>query len=268
VFATEAGDLRAERESWFLVQKGEKVTGRYRRTLTRVSMDGRVFGCNGAPRYTLVAEFRIEGRVKGDYVRLFEKSFRVKNNPCETGRRRLDSYLGRTDGKRLVLVWSTGQQVLKRRDITGVWTWSRHRLTRGGDTEVTSERWYLRQKGPVVEGVRQRSDLHVSNDKKRYRCNSQLRMSRFVRWGVQGKLDGPTVSLTFGSPLVKPTPCEQRRLKYTRGMLELSHEPDRIQAVLPEGRFVLERQVGAVPGGGTTRRRGTRPGVKRKGGSF
>jgi hypothetical protein len=248
VFRAKGGDLRAEQEAWFLTQKGNRITGRYRRFLTRVSMDGRVFGCNGATRYTLEAEFVVQGIVRNGSVRIREKSYRVRSTSCETGKRRLDSYLGRFDGRKLVLYWETGQQVLTRRNLTGVWTWRRQRLNRGGDTEVLSERWHIRQNGSSVEGFRHRSDLHISNDRKRYRCNSHLRMSRFVRWPFRGRVNRDDVSLKFGVPRVKPTPCERRRLAYTRGSLKIAHHPNRVQAVLPEGRFVLERQVGADPG--------------------
>lgn len=247
-FRVDGGDLRAEQEVWFLTQKGRTVTGRYRRYLTRISMDGRVFGCNGAQRYTLESEFVVQGSTRNDRVLIQEKSYRVRGGSCETGKRRLDAYAGRLEGDRLRLYWGTGHQILVRRNLTGVWTWSRERLNRGGDTEAVTERWHVTQAGFALSGVRYRSDLHVSNDQKRYRCNSRLRMSRLVQWPFSGRIDGASVNLTFADPWFKPTPCDRRKLTYTRGVLEMGQHPDRLQAVLPEGRFELERLVGAKPG--------------------
>lgn len=244
---TEKGDFRVERESWFLKQKGSKLAGHYSRTVTVVSRDGKPFECSGSLRYTLAAEFKIKGKVDGESLRIRETEVKVKPGPCEKGKRRLDSYEGRIGKGKIVLSWGEGDQALRRRDLSGVWWWSRTRTLPNGDTSVARERWHLVQKGGSLVGARYRQDIRVSNDKKRYRCNGRLRMSRYVGWKIEGKVGAEEASVEFGSPLVKASPCEARSLEQSPGKLRLAVEPYRLRVQISGAEFDLVRAGGLEP---------------------
>lgn len=241
LFRTENGDLQAEQESWFLQRKNTRVFGRYLRVLTRISMDGRVFGCNGKHRYVVRTVFTLEGKAEASRLFIKESKYQVQQNPCDTSPQRLDEYTGWLTSKGLVLSWGKGNQVLRRRDLTGVWIWRRVGLDKNGDKEVVAERWRIRQHGLKVHGQRYRRDHHVSNDSKRFMCNGRLEMSRYAYWPFSGRIATDSVGLSFGQPLARPGPCEQRNLSYTEGKLMLSIDPDTLEAELPEGRVSLQR---------------------------
>jgi hypothetical protein len=112
---------------------------------------------------------------------------------------------------------------------------------------VARERWHLVQTGSSLVGFRYRQDLRVSNDKKRYRCNGGLRMSRYVGWRFEGRIDAKEAKVEFAAPLVKASPCETRSLEQSPGTLRLSDEPYHLQVELSGAEFELTRAEGLEP---------------------
>ncbi len=110
------GDLKIEHETWHLFQKGRRVEGFYDRVVRIRSRDGRPFSCNEALGYANAARFRVRGLVVGGEVYLKEVSYTTAPSTCETGRRRLDRYIGKlSQGGRIQLRWPSGAQLLRRR---------------------------------------------------------------------------------------------------------------------------------------------------------
>jgi hypothetical protein len=246
---TDDGDWRVERESWVLKQTGKAVKGGYTRVVTSISRDGQPFQCNNDKTYTLEARFKIKGKIKDGKLHLTETAVEVKPSPCEKGKRRLDSYVGRLQDGRIVLDWGQGKQTLQRRRLTGIWKWTRKRRLPNGDTAVTTEHWHLAQRGDVVRGRRFRHDLRVSNDKKRFRCNGRLKMGRYAAWSFQGSVQGRVAEVTFGAPRVKASPCETRDLKQAAGKLKLEAAADELNVELSDAQFTLTRAGGLTPVG-------------------
>jgi hypothetical protein len=110
------GDLKIEHETWHLFQNGRQVEGFYDRVVRIRSRDGRPFSCNEALGYANAARFRVRGLVVGGEVYLKEISYTTATSDCETGRRRLDRYIGKLGkGGRIQLRWPSGAQLLHRR---------------------------------------------------------------------------------------------------------------------------------------------------------
>ncbi|MCK5798235.1 MAG: hypothetical protein KAI47_13675, partial [Deltaproteobacteria bacterium] len=111
------GDLKIEHETWHLFRRGRRVEGFYDRFVRIRSRDGRPFSCNEALGYENSARFRVQGVLVGEEVYLEEISYAAAPSTCETGRRRLDHYIGkiRLGGAQLELRWPKGAQLLHRR---------------------------------------------------------------------------------------------------------------------------------------------------------
>jgi hypothetical protein len=109
------GDDRVEHEEWHLDERGGEIRGFYERRVVRVR-DGATFKCNGLGRYETRVRFELAGHRTGDSLVLSETGFKAENNPCDNGRRRLDTYQGSISdgGEELVLSWGSGNQVLRR----------------------------------------------------------------------------------------------------------------------------------------------------------
>ncbi len=109
------GDLHSEREEWHLVDMGGKLAGYYDRIVERSKGRG-VFACSGSAQFRSVTRYTLRGRRSGDRFFLNETDYRSEPSPCENGGRRVDSYRGTIlPMGQLLLEWSGGQQILKRR---------------------------------------------------------------------------------------------------------------------------------------------------------
>lgn len=110
------GDLRSEREEWHLSEREARVVGYYDRVVERVR-EGKVFSCNGDPRYETRTRYNVSGNRIGERLTLVETDYVAKPTRCDNGQRRLDRYSGvlSGDGDELVLSWGPGNQLLKRR---------------------------------------------------------------------------------------------------------------------------------------------------------
>lgn len=245
---TDDGDFRDEKESWvFSEEENGEISGRYRRRVTVISRDGKPFDCNGKLRYRLEAEFRLHGKIEGGVLKVAEKSVKVTPGPCEKGKRRLDEYRGSVLGGELVLKWDGGSQTLGPRDLTGVWKVQSRRSLSNGDAASVQETWYIFQKGTKIWGEKHRRDVRASKDKKPYRCNGRLYMSRFVVWAFNGTLEDAQAELAFGEPLVKKSPCENRELKQKSVRLKMGYEKDHLISVTGGTQKKLLRQGGLDP---------------------
>jgi hypothetical protein len=91
------GDVKLEAETWQLRQHGNQLAGHYDRHVTVRSGDGRRFRCNQQLHYTSRARFVVRGGVEGRHLHLEEVSFSAVPDPCETGYRSLDHYVGVVD---------------------------------------------------------------------------------------------------------------------------------------------------------------------------
>jgi hypothetical protein len=109
------GDEKQEREEWHVTQDGARVTGYYDRVVRQVSVDGHAYRCSMALDFQIATRYQFSGEVRGNELRIFERSFEVLSpNPCDNGRRRLDAYEGQAGTDEIRLVWGVGGQVLRR----------------------------------------------------------------------------------------------------------------------------------------------------------
>ena len=94
---------------------GGKLAGYYDRIVERRKGRG-VFACTGSAQFRSVTRYTLRGRRSGDHFFLNETDYRSEPSPCENGGRRVDSYRGTIlPMGQLLLEWSGGQQILKRR---------------------------------------------------------------------------------------------------------------------------------------------------------
>jgi hypothetical protein len=111
------GDAKIENETWQLVQQGTRVRGYYLREVVVQSGDGRRFRCNGGHEYRNLAQFWVEGEVRGTELHLKETNYATLPGACETGQRTLDKYRGIVERGRstIRLQFGRGSQFLYRR---------------------------------------------------------------------------------------------------------------------------------------------------------
>lgn len=111
------GDLKIEFEKWHLYQAGKILKGFYQRRVRVFSADGRIFECSEEPFYENQTEYQLLGLFEGKEIYLKEIGFRIDRGQCETGKRRLDRYVGQISrsGEQLTLRWPKGKQELRRR---------------------------------------------------------------------------------------------------------------------------------------------------------
>lgn len=108
-------DQHSEREEWHLVDMGGKLAGYYDRIVERSRRSG-VFACSGSAQLRSVTRYTLRGRRSGDHFFLNETDYRSEPSACENGGRRVDSYRGTILPQgQLLLEWSGGQQVIKKR---------------------------------------------------------------------------------------------------------------------------------------------------------
>lgn len=109
------GDLHSEKEEWHLVDLDGKLAGYFDRVVERRRPRG-VFPCSGSPVMRTQTRYTLRGRRTGDQLFLNEVDYKSEPSPCENGGRRLDSYRGTLLSAGLLLLeWSGGQQLLRRR---------------------------------------------------------------------------------------------------------------------------------------------------------
>ena len=245
---TKSGDIRDEQEAWLLLQEGNKIHGRYQRTVTFLSTKGKPYACNGLVRYQRIALYRIEGTVEGSRITLKEVSVQVQPGPCDDGQRRLDSYQGSLVSNRLHIRWSGGEEVLQRRNLTGLWKGRTVKTVQGGDQATWTEVWRLRQTGSRIVGLRDRVDIRHSGDGQSYRCSHTLKIVRFLRWQLHGRLLGPRLTISLETPIKRSSPCERRRLSPTRLILQMDYDPNKLKLSSTDASLVLVRQDKIDPG--------------------
>lgn len=247
-FRTKDGDHRYEEEAWLLTVDGSKVTGRYRRQVTVIASGRKVFKCNGLVSYRQEAVYQVSGTVHEGHLVVVEQSVKVVPSPCDSGQRRLDRYKGKMVGGRLVLSWSSGHEVLHRRNLTGLWYGLSDKTLANGDTVRVQERWRILQKGDKVRGVRDRMDIRISNDQQRYRCNQRLEIVRMARWGFAGSVSKGRLLVTFGHPKARTSLCERRNLKLVGGSVVIGFDRDSLQLAEQNQTVKLVRQQGLSVG--------------------
>lgn len=109
------GDQHSEVEEWHLVDMGGKLAGYCDRIVERSRQRG-VFACSGSAKFRSVTRYTLRGRRSGEHFFLNETDYRSEPSPCENGGRRVDSYRGTIlPMGQLLLEWSGGQQILRRR---------------------------------------------------------------------------------------------------------------------------------------------------------
>ena len=65
--------------------------------------------------FQIATRYQFSGEVRGNELRIFERSYEVLSpNACDNGRRRLDAYEGQAGTDEIRLVWGVGGQVLRR----------------------------------------------------------------------------------------------------------------------------------------------------------
>ncbi|MBL9043053.1 MAG: hypothetical protein JNM83_15690 [Myxococcales bacterium] len=105
----------SETEEWHLVDLGGKLAGYYDRIVERSRSKG-IFACSGSSRSRSVTRYTLRGRRTGDHFFLNEQDYKAEPSPCDNGGRRIDTYRGTIlPMQRLLIEWSGGQQILKRR---------------------------------------------------------------------------------------------------------------------------------------------------------
>jgi len=246
---TKNGDIRSEDEAWLLVQEGTSIRGRYRRKVTFLSAKGKPYACNGLVRYQRIAVYQIKGIVEGTHITLKEVSVQVQPSPCDDGQRRLDSYRGVIESGNLHIHWTGGQEVLRRRNLTGLWMGRNRKTLHGGDQASWQEMWHIRQAGNKVVGLRDRTDVRTSGDGQSYRCSHSLKIVRALRWRFEGYLRGAMLVLSLAAPLKRHSPCEQRNVRPTNLTITLDYDPDQLKISGPEASLVLTRQDRIQPAG-------------------
>ncbi len=245
---TKDGNIRTEKEAWLLVEDNGTIRGQYRRSVTVLSVDGKPFACNGLVKYTRVATYKVSGTVKGHRVHIKEVSVQVQPGPCDDGQRRLDSYEGTVRADTLSVRWSGGTEILKRRDMTGLWMGSTEKTLAQGDKAQWMETWRLVQRGQQIAGLRDRTDVRISGNGQSYRCSHGLRIIRSIRWPLTGRIVGTRMVIKLSTPLVRRSPCERRVLKPGTLILEMGYDRDMIRLSGPEASLVLTRQDKLDPG--------------------
>ncbi len=109
------GDEKHEREEWHVTQEGTRLTGYYDRVVRQISTDGHAYRCSMALEFQVATRYRISGEVRGDDLVIHENTFEIlEPSACDSGKRRLDSYLGRAGSDEIRLLWGVGSQVLRR----------------------------------------------------------------------------------------------------------------------------------------------------------
>lgn len=109
------GDLHSEKEEWHLVDLDGKLAGYFDRVVERRRLRG-VFPCTGSQVMRSQTRYTLRGRRTGEQLFLNEVDYKSEPSPCENGGRRLDSYRGTLlPLGQLLLEWSGGQQILRRR---------------------------------------------------------------------------------------------------------------------------------------------------------
>jgi hypothetical protein len=109
------GDEKQEREEWHVTQDGNRLTGYYDRIVRQVSSDGHAYRCSMALDFQIATRYQFSGEVRGNELRIFERSYEVLSpSACDNGRRRLDTYEGQAGSDEIRLVWGVGGQVLRR----------------------------------------------------------------------------------------------------------------------------------------------------------
>jgi hypothetical protein len=234
------GVRRVEHELWQLERDADRVRGRYRRSITFLSLDGRPFECTQSPSYQLHAVYELEGGLADDHVELRESDYQVADSPCERGFRRLASYRARVADGRLQLNSEHATQVLApatgappplprtAADAAGSWTWStRTREATGeaaGATRIEHEDWQLEVAGDgVIEGWYLRTVTVFDEDGRPFSCSGQPRFQYRDRYRVRGAGADGRLSITEVEAEPGSSPCllaDRRHLDAAVGHLD------------------------------------------------
>jgi hypothetical protein len=113
------GAVREEREEWELTVGGSGAAATYRRTVTMHSATGAVIACAGAPRWSHVDHYVLEGALATDgsgRLELREVAADAAEHPClDREPRQLDAVTAELDGEYVEMTWrGKRRQVLYR----------------------------------------------------------------------------------------------------------------------------------------------------------
>jgi hypothetical protein len=218
------GVRRVEHELWVLERHAEGVRGRYHRTITFLSVDGRPFECTQTASYHLRAVYQLDGRLAGDHVELRETDYQVAESPCERGFRRLASYRARVDGGRLELESEHGTQVLgpapgdspapapRSANAAGAWTWSTRSIEPTGEaagaTRIEQEDWQLEVAADgVIGGWYVRTVTVFDEDGRPFACSGEPRFQYRDRYRLRGAGSGRRLTVTEIEVETVPNRC-------------------------------------------------------------
>lgn len=220
----EDGVRRVEHERWTLERQVERVRGRYQRTITFLSLDGRPFECTQSPSYRLHAVYELDGRLAGDHVELRETDYQVADSPCERGFRRLASYRARVAGGQLQLESEHGTQVLgpaagdppppprQAGNPAGAWTWSTRSVEPTGEaagaTRIEHEDWQLEvATDGVIAGWYVRTVTVFDEHGRPFACSGEPRFQYRDRYRLRGAGNGRRFTVTEVEAETAPNRC-------------------------------------------------------------
>jgi len=225
--SSEDGTYRIERERWMIdAIDGAALTGRYRRDLIVISLDGSPFVCSQQAVYAQVAVYDVRVTARHDAITIEETGYRTMASPCEPGFRKLGSYRATVDDDRHVtLAWDGGAQTLTTLGgelyrpeavalppvpedpagaLGGAWAWSMRSRDEEGDVRDEAERWELAiGDDGTVGGTYERSVVVSASDGKDFPCAGAPAYGFVDRYTVRGGLDAEG-GLRFDEVAVEP----------------------------------------------------------------
>lgn len=224
-----------------LAADGRSVTGRYRRDVIVISLDGTPFVCSQQAAYAQLAVFDVRVTAHHGELVIEETGYRTMASPCEPGFRKLGRYVATPDGDHaLALAWDGGTQTLHATEpyraeavdlppapttVAGAWRWSMRSRDEAGDVRDEDERWELAVGDDgTVGGTYERSVVVSSGNGKPLPCAGDLSYGYVDRYTVRGALsdDGlrfDEVAVDAGThPCLKGTP--ERHLDSAAGVAD------------------------------------------------
>lgn len=233
------GVRRIEHERWMLQLDGTRVTGRYTRDVTFLSLDGNPFECSQTLSYSLRSTFELGGKAHSRHIELSERDFEAVSSPCESGFRKLARYEGFLTDAGLMLIWKGGSQTLIRAAVPepgdasaalvadGRWSWHNSSdAESAGEVRVEREDWELSEEDDgSLRGTYLRAVTVYDPAGRAFECSGQSQYRYTDRYTVAGSRRGTRIVLSEVAVDAEPHPC------------------------LPQGSRHLDAAVGSLDGG-------------------